>query len=156
MEHVCIANEEDADDVFGIKAQGSDVGKGVLDRDGYVSVAEQLADRFGFKAVAITLRESLSASDNNWAGMLYTKDGAEFSPKYAVHIVDRVGGGDSFGIHAARRGGICRGGELPQTLRGRGLQHGDGSGGAVASGRQRRRTRAALNAAPCRRRKWVR
>lgn len=93
---VCIANEEDADDVFGIKAQGSDVGKGVLDRDGYVSVAKQLADRFGFKAVAITLRESLSASDNNWAGMLYTKDGAEFSSKYAVHIVDRVGGGDSF------------------------------------------------------------
>lgn len=93
---VCIANEEDAGDVFGIKAAGSDVGQGRLDRDGYVSVAEQLAGKFGFKAVAITLRESLSASDNNWAAMLYTEDEARFSRKYAVRIIDRVGGGDSF------------------------------------------------------------
>jgi 2-dehydro-3-deoxygluconokinase len=60
-------------------------------------VAKALADRFGFKRVAITLRESMSASDNNWAGMLYEDGNVCFSKKYPVHIVDRVGGGDSFG-----------------------------------------------------------
>ena len=94
---VCIANEEDAGDVFGIHADATDITTGKLSRDGYVSVAKELADRFGFKAVAITLRESLSAFDNNWAAMLYTSSEAIFSKKYAVHIVDRVGGGDSFG-----------------------------------------------------------
>lgn len=94
---VCIANEEDADKVFGIKAEGSDVVGGKLSHEGYKSVAEQLQKRFGFKAVAITLRSSISASDNNWAAMLY-KDGEFcFSRSYPVHIVDRVGGGDSFG-----------------------------------------------------------
>ena len=94
---VCIANEEDAADVFGIRAANTDVTKGAVSHEGYKDVAKQLAGRFGFSKVAITLRESLSASDNNWAVMLY--DGTEFyfSKKYAVHIVDRVGGGDSFG-----------------------------------------------------------
>ncbi len=94
---VCIANEEDAADVFGIEAEGTDVNAGKLNHEGYKSVAKQLADKFGFKHVAITLRESISANDNNWAAMLY--DGKEycFSEKYALHIVDRVGGGDSFG-----------------------------------------------------------
>ena len=94
---VCIANEEDAADVFGIRAANTDVTKGAVSHEGYKDVARQLAGRFGFSKVAITLRESLSASDNNWAAMLY--DGTEFyfSKKYAVHIVDRVGGGDSFG-----------------------------------------------------------
>ena len=93
----CIANEEDAKDVFGIEAENSDINSGKLDRDGYVSVAKQLTEKFNFKGVSITLRESLSANDNNWSGMLYT-DGKEFfSKKYAMHIVDRVGGGDSFG-----------------------------------------------------------
>lgn len=94
---VCIANEEDAKDVFGIEAQNTDIESGKLDRDGYVSVAKQLTERFGFKAVAITLRESISANDNNWSGMLYVANKAFFSRKYAMHIVDRVGGGDSFG-----------------------------------------------------------
>lgn len=94
---VCIANEEDAADVFGISAEGSDIESGKLNAEGYVSVARQLAEKFGFEAVAITLRESLSASDNNWSGMLYTEGKAHFARKYAVHIVDRVGGGDSFG-----------------------------------------------------------
>lgn len=94
---LCIANEEDADKVFGIKAAASDVETGKLDREGYVDVARQLSERFGCKAVAITLRESLSAFDNNWAGMLYTGGESYFSTKYSVHIVDRVGGGDSFG-----------------------------------------------------------
>ncbi len=94
---VCIANEEDADDVFGIKAEGTDVNAGKLNHEGYKSVAKQLADRFGFKYVAITLRESISANDNNWAAMLYDGKDYCFSTKYALHIVDRVGGGDSFG-----------------------------------------------------------
>ena len=94
---VCIGNEEDASDVFGIKAGATDVTKGELDKKSYESVARQLMDTFGFKYVATTLRTSLSASDNKWAGMLY--DGKEFclSKEYTMHIVDRVGGGDSFG-----------------------------------------------------------
>ncbi|MEE1279274.1 MAG: sugar kinase [Oscillospiraceae bacterium] len=94
---VCIANEEDASDVFGIKAANTDVTKGEVNHDGYKDVAKQLADRFGFKYVAITLRESISANDNNWAAMLYDGKECYFSKKYKMHIVDRVGGGDSFG-----------------------------------------------------------
>ena len=94
---VCIANEEDADDVFGIKAENTNVEKGALSRDGYRSVARQLTEQFGLKAVAITLRGSLSASDNEWSGMLYENGTAFFARNYTVHIVDRVGGGDSFG-----------------------------------------------------------
>ena len=93
----CIANEEDAKDVFDIEADNTDINSGKLDRNGYISVAKKLTDKFGFKGVAITLRESLSASDNNWSAMLYTGGEAVFSKKYAMHIVDRVGGGDSFG-----------------------------------------------------------
>lgn len=94
---VCIANEEDAADVFGIKAENTDVTTGNVNHEGYKDVAKQLSERFGFEKVAITLRESISANDNNWSAMLY--DGKEyyFSKKYKVHIVDRVGGGDSFG-----------------------------------------------------------
>ncbi len=94
---VCIANEEDAGDVFGIKASSTDVTTGKLNREGYIEVAKKLTERFGFEKVAITLRESLSANDNNWSAMLYSGDEAFFSKKYALHIVDRVGGGDSFG-----------------------------------------------------------
>lgn len=93
----CIANEEDAKDVFGIEADNTDINTGKLDREGYISVAKKLTEKFGFKGVAITLRESLSANDNNWSGMFYTDGQAYFSKKYAIHIVDRVGGGDSFG-----------------------------------------------------------
>lgn len=94
---VCIANEEDAADVFGIKASNTDVTQGEVNREGYKEVAKELKDRFGFSAVAITLRESLSANDNNWSAMLYKNDEYYFSKKYSMHIVDRVGGGDSFG-----------------------------------------------------------
>ena len=93
----CIANEEDAKDVFGIEADDTDIYGGKLNREGYISVAKKLTDRFGFKGVAITLRESISASDNHWSGMLYTEGEAYFSKRYTMHIVDRVGGGDSFG-----------------------------------------------------------
>ena len=94
---VLVANESDAADVFGIRAEGTDVDSGRLDKDGYVSVARKLAERFGAKKVAITLRTSLSAFDNKWAGLLYDGKKAYFSPEYMIHIVDRVGGGDSFG-----------------------------------------------------------
>lgn len=94
---VCIANEEDAEKVFGIHASNTDVSSGSLSHEGYKSVAKQLCERFGCKYVAITLRSSISASDNKWAAMLF--DGKEycFSREYMVRIVDRVGGGDSFG-----------------------------------------------------------
>lgn len=94
---VCIANEEDAADVFGIKASDTDVTKGSLNKEGYKEVAKKLADRFHFSAVAITLRESISANDNLWSAMLYKDNDYFFSKQYAIHIVDRVGGGDSFG-----------------------------------------------------------
>ena len=103
---VLIANEEDAKDVFGIEAADTDINAGKLNKEGYVSVAQQLTGRFGCKAVAITLRGSISASENNWAGMLYTGGQAYLSKNYLIRIVDRVGGGDSFGgglIHAMRK-----------------------------------------------------
>ena len=94
---VCISNEEDAKDVFGIEAENTDIYGGKLDKEGYKSVAKQLMDTFGFEKVAITLRSSISASDNDWAGMLYDGESYCFSKEYHLHIVDRVGGGDSFG-----------------------------------------------------------
>ncbi len=94
---VCIANEADADDVFGIRADGTDVTTGKLNHQGYVNVAQKLVERFGFRQVAITLRSSISASVNDWAGMLYDGEKSYFSKSYHIQIVDRVGGGDSFG-----------------------------------------------------------
>ena len=96
---VCISNEEDAKDVFGIEAEATDIYGGQLNHEGYKSVAKQLADKFGFEYVAITLRESHSAFDNGWSAMLYNVANDEycFSKKYNLHIIDRVGGGDSFG-----------------------------------------------------------
>ena len=94
---VCISNEEDANDVFGIKAAGTDVTAGQVNHEGYKDVAKQLADRFHFSKVAITLRTSISANDNKWAAMLYDGTDCYFSKQYLMHIVDRVGGGDSFG-----------------------------------------------------------
>ncbi len=94
---VCVANEEDAEKVFGIKAAATDITSGKLSDEGYRDVAKQLAEKFGFAHVAITLRESISASVNNWSALLY--DGKDYykSKKYNINIVDRVGGGDSFG-----------------------------------------------------------
>ncbi len=96
---VCISNEEDAKDVFGIEAEATDIYGGSLNHEGYKSVAKQLADKFNFEMVAITLRESHSAFDNGWSAMLYNVANDEycFSKKYDLHIIDRVGGGDSFG-----------------------------------------------------------
>lgn len=94
---VCISNEEDAKDVFGIEAEKTDITAGEINREGYKSVARQLAEKFGFEKVAITLRESKSAFDNDWSAMLYDGENYCFSKKYSLHIIDRIGGGDSFG-----------------------------------------------------------
>ena len=98
MEHVdiCIANEEDAEKVFGIKASGTEVTEGKIDHSRYVQVAKKLTDRFKFKGVAITLRESFSASHNGWSALYFTGGKEHFSRRFDIQIVDRVGGGDSF------------------------------------------------------------
>lgn len=93
---VCIGNEEDADLCLGFKAANTDVTKGELNLDGFKDVFKQMKDRFGFKFIASSLRESHSASDNGWSALVY--DGNEFyhTKEYNVRIVDRVGSGDSF------------------------------------------------------------
>ena len=92
---IVIANEEDAEKVFGIKS-GSDITSGDIDVEGYRDVASQLIEKFDLELVGSHLRISHSASDNGWLVVLY--DGQEFirSTQYEIHIVDRVGGGDSF------------------------------------------------------------
>ncbi len=93
---VCIGNEEDAEKVLGFKPGNTDITKGELELEGYKDIFRQMKERFGFKYIATTLRESFSASDNGWSALIY--DGNEFyqSKKYNIRIVDRVGGGDSF------------------------------------------------------------
>ncbi len=93
---VCIGNEEDADTTLGFTSKGTDVTKGELNLDGYKDVFHQMKEKFGFKYIASTLRESHSASDNGWSALVY--DGTEFyhTKEYQVRIVDRVGSGDSF------------------------------------------------------------
>jgi 2-dehydro-3-deoxygluconokinase len=93
---VCIGNEEDAETTLGFKPAGTDITKGELSLEGYKSIFTQMKEKFGFKYIASTLRESYSASDNGWSALVY--DGNEFyhTKKYEVRIVDRVGSGDSF------------------------------------------------------------
>jgi 2-dehydro-3-deoxygluconokinase len=94
---VLFTNEEEAETVFGIKARDTNVRSGTLSATGYEDVAVQLHQRFGLRAVSISLRESISATQNNWSGMLY--DGKTFYTSRRYHmdyIVDRVGGGDAF------------------------------------------------------------
>lgn len=105
---VVIANEEDCHDVLGIQAGDTDVHSGTLDTSRYPDVARQVVKQFpGVSNVAITLRESLSATHNNWGAMLYDAatdtpcfaplDASEtYQPYQIKNIVDRVGGGDSF------------------------------------------------------------
>ena len=93
---VAIGNEEDAEKVFGIKAEGANVEGGHVAAAGYEQVARTLADKFDLKSVAVTLRESRSADENGWSAMLLNEDRVYRSRKYDVRIVDRVGGGDSF------------------------------------------------------------
>ena len=93
---VCIGNEEDAALCLGFHPEGTDVTSGKLDIAGYEKMMKQMIEKFGFKYVVSSLRESYSASDNGWSACI--SDGKEFyrSRKYDVRIIDRVGGGDSF------------------------------------------------------------
>ena len=111
---VLIGNEEDSDKVFGIRAQGVDVTAGTLNGEAYIDVARQLYDKFKLKYVATTLRESISASENNWSCLLYDGTDAYRSKQYNVHIVDRVGGGDSFS--GALIYGLLSGMDLQETV----------------------------------------
>lgn len=107
---VCIANEEDAEMIFGIKS-GSDITSGDINVEGFQDVAIQLIDRFDFELVGSHLRISHNASKNDWLVVLF--DGQNFvrSSQYEIHIVDRVGGGDSFA-----------GGLIYSLLKGKNLQ----------------------------------
>ena len=96
---VCIGNEEDAEKVLGFKPGNTDVTSGELELQGYVDIFNQMVDKFNFKYVISSLRESHSASDNGWSACIMDGATREFyhSRKYHVTpIVDRVGGGDSF------------------------------------------------------------
>ncbi len=96
---VCIANEEDAENCLGLKAIDTNIGTGVLSEEGYFNVARKLKDIYNFKSVAITLRESYSASKNGWSAILLDEKECKTpyrSSRYEIEIVDRVGGGDSF------------------------------------------------------------
>ena len=105
---VVIGNEEDAGEVLGIHAQETDVQSGKVASEKYPDVARQIVAQFPqVSLVAITLRESISASHNNWGAMLFdaradracfapcSGDG-QYQPYKITHIVDRVGGGDAF------------------------------------------------------------
>jgi 2-dehydro-3-deoxygluconokinase len=93
---VCIGNEEDAEITLGFKPANTDVYSGEINIESYKDIFRQMKEHFGFKVIASTLRESYSASDNGWSALVY--DGKEFhhSRKYAIHLVDRGGGGASF------------------------------------------------------------
>ncbi len=96
---VCIGNEEDAEKVLGFKPGKTDVTSGELELAGYQDIFLQMVEKFNFKYVISSLRESVSASDNGWSACIYSRDDKEFyhSKKYRISpIVDRVGGGDSF------------------------------------------------------------
>jgi len=119
---IVIANEEDADKVLGIRAAGTDVDAGCLNVEGYTEVARRICAEFPVaRMVGITLRQSISATHNNWGGMLYVRDEdrAWFAPTgpdgkyrpYEIHaIVDRVGAGDSFAaglLYALDEADLC-------------------------------------------------
>jgi 2-dehydro-3-deoxygluconokinase len=96
---VCIGNEEDAEKVLGFKPGNTDVTSGELEMSGYIDIFNQMVDKFGFKYVISSLRESFSASHNGWSACIMDGKTREFyrSRRYEINpIVDRVGGGDSF------------------------------------------------------------
>lgn len=104
---VCIAGAEDVRNVFGIREEDTNIKDGRLSREGYRDVAKRLADRFGFRKVAVTPPVLSCANESGWAALLYDGEGYYFSRNYNMHIVDRTGGSDSFGaglIYACLRG----------------------------------------------------
>jgi 2-dehydro-3-deoxygluconokinase len=114
---VVVANEEDLQAVLGIPVAGADVKGGTLDVAGYRAAAERVTAEFGPKTVAVTLRESLSASDNGWSAVLWDAATGTLhqSQRYTIRIVDRIGGGDSFA--AGLIYSIVSGRPLPDALR---------------------------------------
>ena len=96
---VCIGNEEDVEKVLGIKTINNDVEAANLNKTGYAETARHICNSYSCKYVATTLRESYSASRNGWSAILYDSqtDESFLSRDYDIQIVDRVGGGDSFG-----------------------------------------------------------
>ncbi len=93
---ICIANEDDARDVFGIEAVDTDTESGKLNKEAYISVALQMCRKYGFKKAAITLRTSINANVNKWSALYYDGKDFFFSKEHEMYIVDRLGGGDSF------------------------------------------------------------
>jgi 2-dehydro-3-deoxygluconokinase len=95
---VLIANEEDLQSVLGVTVEGTDVTSAQLNVEGFRSAAERVTRDFGPAMVAITLRESVSASDNGWSAVLWDSGSRTMhrSQRYDVRLVDRIGGGDSF------------------------------------------------------------
>ena len=115
---VAVGNEEDADKVFGIRAPDTDVTTGKVEAGKYGYVCEKLAERFpGLKVIGITLRGSISASHNTWSALLWRQGELCFGPTYDItHMVDRVGGGDSF-VAGLVYGLLTYGEDWQKTLR---------------------------------------
>lgn len=116
MVDVLIANEEDLQAVLGIEVAHTNVTGGVLNVEAYRDASERAAAEFGLAQVAVTLRESLSASENGWSAVLYDAATRTFlqSQRYTVRLVDRIGGGDSFAAGLIH--GFVGGGDLRATL----------------------------------------
>ena len=95
---ICICNEEDMEKTLGIKTVGTDIGRGLFNKDGYIRTAETVSQEYGCKIIATTFRKSYSASRNGWSAMLYDAQSTKsfMSTEYDIDVVDRVGGGDSF------------------------------------------------------------
>lgn len=112
-----MANEEDLQAVLGVAVPHADVTGGSLSIAGYREAAARVAEEFGIKQVAVTLRESLSASDNVWSAVLLDAGTQTFhqSQRYTVHLIDRIGGGDSFA--AGLIYGLLMGWDCPASLR---------------------------------------
>jgi 2-dehydro-3-deoxygluconokinase len=93
---ICICNGADAEKMLGLKSGNIDLSMGAVQPEAYLDIYKQMLEKYPFKYIASSLRESISASDNSLSGILYS--GREFcrSRKYQIRIVDRVGGGDAF------------------------------------------------------------
>lgn len=93
---VCIGNEEDAEKTLGFQPGNTDIKRGALELSGYRDVLRRMTEQFHLKYVASSLRESCSASDNEWSACIYNGKDFYHSRKYSIRIVDRVGSGDAF------------------------------------------------------------
>ncbi len=112
---VLFTNEEEAETVFGIQARGTDVRAGQISTVGYEDAAAQLQEKFQLEYVSISLRGSISATVNDWSGMLFDGDRCYTSRQYHIdYIVDRVGGGDAYSSGIIY--GLLTGQDLQETV----------------------------------------